>query len=388
MTKQEYKEKRAALIARAHAEPENAEAINAAAEEIEALDAEFSAAAIEAANAAAAIAEPAAIDLKNMSRPVAGGKVMEKMENVKRVEGGASALEYRNAFLKHLAGRDAEMTELENAAFVHTTTTTSQPLPTTMLDQIWDLVSGEHSIMGDVNVYRTGTIMEVVKHTAIAQGAAAKKAEGTANDDEQNTFVKVTLSGNDFVKHVDISYAMEKMSIDALENYLITEIARGIGGAMADDAISTIKSGTATANKINAATAGTVAFADLAKTFGLLKRVGDVCMYVDRSTFYNHIVGLVDTAGRPIFQPDVSGSVSGYVLGAAVKMEDSVGDGIILVGDAKKVIYNMIQDIMIETDRDIKKHVVTHSGYARGEGALIDDKAFAMLTVGTAAKGG
>lgn len=155
------------------------------------------------------------------------------MENVKRVEGGASAPEYRNAFLKHLAGRDAEMTELENAAFVHTTTTTSQPLPTTMLDQIWDLVSGEHSIMGDVNVYRTGTIMEVVKHTAIVQGAAAKKAEGTANDDEQNTFVKVTLSGNDFVKHVDISYAMEKMSIDALENYLITEIARGIGGAMA-----------------------------------------------------------------------------------------------------------------------------------------------------------
>ena len=111
-------------------------------------------------------------------------------------------------------------------------------------------------------------------------------------------------------------------------------------------------------------------------------------MYVDRATFYNHIVGLVDTAGRPIFQPDVSGSVSGYVLGAAVKMEDSVGDGIILVGDAKKVIYNMIQDIMIETDRDIKKHVVTHSGYARGEGALIDDKAFAMLTVGTATKGG
>ena len=88
MTKQEYKEKRAALIARAHAEPENAEAINAAAAEIEALDAEFSAAAIEAANAAAAIAEPAAIDLKNMSRPVAGGKVMEKMENVTYMQAG------------------------------------------------------------------------------------------------------------------------------------------------------------------------------------------------------------------------------------------------------------------------------------------------------------
>lgn len=46
MTKQEYKRKRAALMQGRHAEPENAEAINAAAAEIEALDAEFSAAAI------------------------------------------------------------------------------------------------------------------------------------------------------------------------------------------------------------------------------------------------------------------------------------------------------------------------------------------------------
>ena len=36
---------------------------------------------------------------------------------------------------------------------------------------------------------------------------------------------------------------------------------------------------------------------------------------------------------------------------------------------------------MIEQDKDIKKHVYTYSGYARGEGALIDDLAFAELTI-------
>ena len=41
----------------------------------------------------------------------------------------------------------------------------------------------------------------------------------------------------------------------------------------------------------------------------------------------------------------------------------------------------MIQDIMIESDRNIKTHTVTYAGYARGSGALIDDKAFAELTV-------
>ena len=39
-------------------------------------------------------------------------------------------------------------------------------------------------------------------------------------------------------------------------------------------------------------------------------------------------------------------------------------------------------DILLETDRDIKKHVITHSGYACGEFCLVDDKAAVLLTVG------
>ena len=71
------------------------------------------------------------------------------------------------------------------------------------------------------------------------------------------------------------------------------------------------------------------------------------------------------------------------ILGAAIREEDGVADGKILAGDPRKVLYNMIQDVLIETDRDVKNHKVLHSGYARGEGALIDDKAFAELTVKT-----
>ena len=52
----------------------------------------------------------------------------------------ASSVEYRNAFLKHISGRDDEMTKLENTAFTHTTGNTGNVLPTTMLNEIWDLV--------------------------------------------------------------------------------------------------------------------------------------------------------------------------------------------------------------------------------------------------------
>lgn len=50
---------------------------------------------------------------------------------------GVDSMEYRNAFLKDLLGQ--EMTKEERAAFVHMTINTSAVLPTTMLNQIWDL---------------------------------------------------------------------------------------------------------------------------------------------------------------------------------------------------------------------------------------------------------
>lgn len=299
---------------------------------------------------------------------------------------GAGSKEYRNAFLKNLLGLD--MTSEERAAFVHTTANTAAVLPTTMLNSIWDLVSQRHAIMGDITIYRTGTILEVVKHTAIAQGAAKTVAENVANDDEQNTFVKVTLSGKDFSKHVDISYAMERMSVDALERYLVDEISASLGDAMADDVIAQIGTDMAEGNQVDSAANSALTFKELAALFGKLKRVGAVTVYATRSTIYNYLVGMVDTTGRPIFQSSAQAGQEGFILGAQIKVEDSVADNVVLVGDARRVVYNMIQDIMIESDKDIKKHVTTYSGYARGSGALIDPDSFAQLTITTAAAGG
>ena len=331
--------------------------------------------------------EEAAEKCNRLKGEVASGKTGEVIrrfspEQTETRSYGPSSPEYRNAFLKNLL--DLDMTKEERAAFVHTTANTSAVLPTTMLNTIWDLVSQRHSIMGDITIYRTGTILEVVKHTAIAQGAAKTVAENAANDDEQNTFVKVTLSGKDFSKHVDISYAMERMSIDAFEQYLINEISASLGDALADDVISQIGTDMTGGNKVNSAADDTLTFKELAALFGKLKRVNTVSVYATRATIYNYLVGMVDTTGRPIFQPSAQAGQEGVILGAQIKVEDSVADNVILVGDARKIAYNMVQDIMIESDRDIKKHVTTYSGYARGSGALIDPDAFAQLTVTSA----
>ena len=382
MTKDEYNQQREELMANARAMLQDGNA--AGAEEImarvEELDAKFESTARAAANAAALAGGAKPVELKNLSRTVSGGKVVEKMENeMPKRENMVGTKEYKNAFLKTLLGR--ELTEMENVAYVHTTTQENAPVPTEMLNEIWDLIYGEHHILEDITIYRTGTIMEITKHTEVTQGKAKKVAEGEANDDEQNTFVKVTLSGKDFSKHVDISYAMQKMSIPAFETYLKNEIATGLGEELAKEVIAEIGTGMEAENKIETAAAGTVSYKDLAKLFGQLKRVGSLNIYATRKTIYNYLVGLTNESGTPIFQQVINPGVEGALFGAQIKTEDAVADGTILVGDGKKFVFNMVQDIMVESAKDIKKHVVTHSGYARGEGALIDGKAFAQLTL-------
>jgi HK97 family phage major capsid protein len=314
------------------------------------------------------------------------GKTVRTFDEEKRekVEYDAASPEYRRAFMKNLLGESKEMTAEERSAWVHTTANTTAVLPTTMLNNIWDLVSSQHSIMGDITIYRTGTIIEVVKHTAIAQGDAATVNENAANDDEKNTFVKVTLSGNDFSKHVDVSYAMERMSIDALESYLTNEIANQIGAAMASDVIAQIGTDMDSGNKVNSAANNEVTFKELAALFGKLERAQNVTVYAKRSTVYKYLIGMVDSNKRPVFQSNAQAGAAGSIIVATIKIEDAVADNVILIGDPKNVVYNMVQDIMIESDRDIKKHVTTYSGYARGQGALVVPKSFAQLTVTTA----
>lgn len=294
--------------------------------------------------------------------------------------------EYRTAWCKEMLG--LELTAEERTAFVHTTGTTGgqtagYTVPTTLLNTIWDLIDEKHSILGDITIYRTGTILEVTKRTAIAAGDAGTVNEATAPaDDENNTFAKVTLSGKDFAKTVEISYALGIMSIDGFEQFITNEIADRLGAALARDVIAQIGTDYASAtNAVDADTSGVLAWTDLTNTLATLKNVSNIKVYASQTTIYKYIVGMVDDAGRPIFQQTANEGIRGMLIGFPVKVEDAITDDIILIGDPKQIVGNMVQDIMVESDRDIKKHVNIFSGYARFQCALLAPRAFAKLDV-------
>lgn len=310
-------------------------------------------------------------------KAIEGDKAKEmKKEEERKMEFRRDSKEYRSGFFKNLLDQDLTVEERDAVAYV-TTTSTAGALPITTLEEIWDNVTEQHSILNDITIYRTGTILEVSKHTAIVQGKAAKVNESTANDDEKNTLVKVTLSGADFSKHVDISYSALTMSVDALENYLIQEISVGLGEAISEDVIAQIKTDTDNGNK---STASSLDYSTITGLFAKLKRCNGFKLYCSNAFLYNNIASLVDTTGRPLFQPSLNQGVAGNLLGAEIRIESACSDSEMIIIDPKRFVFNMVTDIMIESAKDIKKHVVTYSGYARGQGALLDSKSAVVFT--------
>ena len=299
----------------------------------------------------------------------------------------ADSPEYRTGLLKHLLGQDMTREERDAITYVATTGDTTNGaanvLPRTMLNNIWDLMEEQHAILGDITMYRTGTIMEIAVRTNLTQGDAKTVAENEANDDEINQFIKVTLSGKDFSKHVELSYAMQRMSLDAFESFLTSEIAARMGAALARDVMTQIGTDYASStNAVNTKAVKKLAFTDVAGAMALLENANGQCVvYAKNATIYNYLVGMVDANERPIFQLNAQQGQQGTLIGCPVKVEDAVEANVLWIGYPKNVVGNMIQDIMVESDKDIKKHVVVHSGYARFECKLIADRSFVKLTV-------
>ena len=295
-----------------------------------------------------------------------------KMENI------LATPEYRSAFFKKLAGETLNETEQR---FISTTANFGGALPVETANLIFSNIEEQHPILGDITIYRTGSVLEVTLHNAIAAGDAAVTAQGVAPAAEQNTFAKVTLSGKDFAKFVEISYALSKMNGQALEQYLVQEISDRLGAVLAADVVAQVVADTHVDNKKTSAAIRVTTFVELNGLFALLKQAKGKAIYCNEFTLYSYLTSIVDTTGRPIFQASMQEGVAGMLLGSPVKVEDSVADNVFLIGAPKKVIGNMVQDIMIETDRDVKRHVDIFSGYARFECKLTNAKSFVVFTM-------
>lgn len=326
---------------------------------------------------------------QNLGVAVRSFKNEEEKKTFESVDKVLESDAYRSAFIKDILGDSMDEAEkrafdIVQRAFIHDTSNTKAVVPKNLQNAIYSQMEESHPLLSDVTILRTGTVMTFVKHTAIVAGDAKNVAEGAANDDEQNTFVNVEITGQDISKHVDYSYRLGKMAIPAFETYLVKEIGDRISSQWAKNIVAQIKKDLNVANKIEVAAKGTLTMGDILKALSSIKGASKLNIYVNNATLYKNIVTLKGAEGQKAYIENYRDGLSGTLLGSGIKQEDALAEGEILFLDPSKYIENVVQDLLIERDRDIKKHVHTISGIVISGGTMLNDKAGALVTIGTA----
>ena len=283
---------------------------------------------------------------------------IEKHEEKKEMF-GIETKEYRDAFMANLVG----LANAEQRAILADNTAYGDglSLPVDLDRAIWDQVNAAHPILADVETLRTGMAIKVTKMTP---AAIAKKKDSDPSTEQTFTGVDVTLVGADYHTYVCLSYAEAKMSQGAMEKFLVKEVADAIGEALAKDVFARILSDATTAQKV---TSTSDMFADVKAALALATLARRPVIYAPAADYYN-IVGAI-AQGSPFN--------IGNTLGCEVKL-DSAATKVTIV-DPGLFVLNVIQDTIVESERDAKNAQFVIGGYMRAEGCLRKVKAAAYI---------
>jgi len=289
------------------------------------------------------------------------GEVIEKFEE--KVEEkkmfGIETKEYRDAFMANLVGRAT----VEQRAILADNTAYGDglSLPVDLDRAIWDQVTAAHPILSDIEILRTGMAIKVTKMTG---SAVVKKMDSAASTEQTFTGVDVVLVGADYHTYVNLSYAEAKMSQGAMEQFLVREVADAIGEALAADVFARVLSDAGTAQKV---TATTDMFDDVKAAMALATLARRPVIYAPATEYYQ-IVGAIKQ-GSPFN--------IGTVLGCEVKLDSAATKVTVL--DPSLFVLNVIQDTVVESQRDAKNAQFVIGGYMRAEGTLRKTKAAAYI---------
>ena len=300
---------------------------------------------------------------------------------------GADSPEYRSAWLKNLAEsikvtQFGEMTQEERTAFIHTTANTDEVVPTAIMNRIIELVESEYPIYNDATKSAMVQGFGVPRHTSIEQGDAASTSEGVANDDEQDNFDLLPLSGVEIKKHLDMSRKMKWQSISAFEDWVVTHIAERIGVAKEGRIMTQMADATYGIAASNVATGVEATDANIRAKLGLIKGKGQRVVYANAYTIWNILAGINDGAGNKAFIPSPMADpvTQGVMYGCIVKLDDNLSDKVMLAGIPSKILANNFEELFIQRAIHPKTFVETIAGYSLFDAGLENPKSFVKVT--------
>lgn len=267
--------------------------------------------------------------------------------------------EYRSAWLKTMLQQPLTAVEKRSIA----STDVAGAIPTQTADEIIRKVKKLVPLLNEITLLHVaGGVKFAVEGTV---NAASKHAENAAITPAEDTLVTVTLAGYEIVKLIRISATVRTMTIDAFETWITDQLAESIARVIENYIINGTGSGEPKGINALTYTSGTNAvewvadaptFKELLQLAALLPAGYDrnAKFLLNKKTFWTQIQSIRDDSKMPIVREDGQG---GYViLGYPAMISDYAADGDIFLGDFKKVVANLAQNIEIRSSE--------HSGFA------------------------
>lgn len=260
--------------------------------------------------------------------------------------------EYRSAYLKRLQGK--ELNEVEKRSIA--ATNVSGAIPTETYNQIISKIKQTVPLLDEITLLHVaGNVNFAIEGTNNAASLHTENGQVTPAED---TLVTVSLAGYEIIKIVRISATVQTMTIGAFETWLTDQLAESVArvienyiingtGVSQPKGIDYANTWTDTSNAVAFASA-TPTYAELCELVGYLPGgyARNAKWLMNHKTFWGKIQAIRDDGKAPIVQKDGN---EYRILGFPVRFSDYVADGDMFLGDLKKVVGNLSQDIKVDS---------------------------------------
>lgn len=310
-----------------------------------------------------------------------GGGAQESPEDAR--ERVLASPEYRSAWLHRLQGR--ALTEVEQRAMSTASGSAGAAVPQATAQMIVERLEQTTALYPLVS---RSSVPGTLKIPVESAGAAASwKQQNAAITATDANMVEVNLSGYELVKLVTVSIAAKRMTLDAFERYVVSQLARKMAIAIE----AAIVSGTGTdmptgilvgvtftegTNKISFTKSGVPTYDNIMDALALLPgpyHPGAVFV-CNTKTKYKYIRKIKDAEGRPFFD-------QGMIDGKPVVVNDQIADKKILICNPAYYQMNAQQEITIDiSDQSgFRSAQIDYRGYAIMDGKPLLSEAFVLI---------
>lgn len=281
-------------------------------------------------------------------------KTIETRKDVKDMNNNVITVEspeYRNAFLKKLMGKNLDETEQRSIAAVNV----AGAIPTETYNQIISKIKQTAPLLDEVTLLNVaGNVNFAVEGTNNAATLHTENGESTPKAD---TLVTVSLAGYEIVKIVRISATVQTMTINSFESWLVEQLAEAVARVIenylingtGDNQPKGIEKAQVWADGTNAVDWASTnpTYAELCELVGYLPGgyARNAKFLMNHKTFWGKIQSIRDDGKAPIV---VNDNGTYRIMGFPVLFSDYVEDGVMYLGDYKKVVANLSQDIKVD----------------------------------------